>query len=133
MAAFKICPALAAGCTCVLKGAEQTPLSILYLANLFKEAGFLPGVVNILNGYGRTTGAAIASHPDVDKITFTGSTATGREIMKLASVNLKDITLETGGKSPLLIFDDADPTRYPSLSPSTRSPSHSLPRDCLLA
>jgi aldehyde dehydrogenase (NAD(P)+) len=107
-AAFKFCPAIAAGNTCVLKAAEQTPLSILYLANLFQEAGFPPGVINILNGYGNIAGAAIASHPGIDKITFTGSTSTGREIMKLAAANLKDITLETGGKSPLLIFEDAD-------------------------
>lgn len=108
MAAWKLGPALACGNTSVLKPAEQTPLSILYLANLIKEAGFPPGVVNILNGYGRTAGAAIASHLDVDKIAFTGSTETGRQIMKLASINLKNITLETGGKSPLLVFDDAD-------------------------
>lgn len=108
MAAWKLGPALACGNTVVLKAAEQTPLSILYLAPLIKEAGFPAGVVNILNGEGRTAGAAIASHADVDKIAFTGSTATGREIMKMAAVNLKDITLETGGKSPLLVFDDAD-------------------------
>ncbi|KAJ9627145.1 mitochondrial aldehyde dehydrogenase [Taxawa tesnikishii (nom. ined.)] len=83
-------------------------LSILYFANLIKEAGFPPGVVNILNGFGRVCGAAIAQHLDIDKIAFTGSTATGREIMKMASVNMKNITLETGGKSPLLVFDDAD-------------------------
>ena len=92
----------------VIKAAEQTPLSILYFANLIKEAGFPPGVVNILNGYGKDCGAAIASHLDIDKVAFTGSTATGRNIMKMASVNLKNITLETGGKSPLLVFADAD-------------------------
>ncbi|KAF2755158.1 aldehyde dehydrogenase-like protein [Pseudovirgaria hyperparasitica] len=108
MAAWKLGPALASGNTVVLKAAEQTPLSILYLANLIKEAGFPPGVVNILNGYGKSAGAALASHLDVDKIAFTGSTNTGREIMKMAAVNLKNITLETGGKSPLLVFDDAD-------------------------
>ncbi|KAK8173859.1 aldehyde dehydrogenase [Phyllosticta citrichinensis] len=108
MAAWKLGPALATGNTVVLKAAEQTPLSILYLAKLIKEAGFPPGVVNILNGYGRKAGAAIASHPDIEKIAFTGSTATGREIMKMAAANMKNITLETGGKSPLLIFDDAD-------------------------
>ncbi|KAI9794261.1 MAG: hypothetical protein M1816_006187 [Peltula sp. TS41687] len=108
MAAWKLGPALACGNTVVLKAAEQTPLSILYLATLVKKAGFPPGVVNILNGYGRTAGAAIASHLGIDKVAFTGSTATGREIMKMASVNLKNITLETGGKSPLLVFDDAD-------------------------
>jgi aldehyde dehydrogenase (NAD+) len=108
MAAWKLGPALACGNTIVLKAAEQTPLSILYLANLIKEAGFPPGVVNILNGYGKKAGAAIATHLDIDKVAFTGSTATGREIMKMASVNMKNITLETGGKSPLLVFDDAD-------------------------
>jgi aldehyde dehydrogenase (NAD+) len=108
MAAWKLGPALACGNTVVLKAAEQTPLSILYLANLIKEAGFPPGVVNILNGHGHIAGAAIAQHTNVDKIAFTGSTATGREIMKLAAVNLKNITLETGGKSPLIVFDDAD-------------------------
>ena len=108
MAAWKLGPALACGNTVVIKAAEQTPLSILYLAELIKEAGFPPGVVNILNGYGREAGAAIATHLGIDKVAFTGSTATGKEIMKLASINMKNITLETGGKSPLLVFDDAD-------------------------
>ena len=108
MAAWKLGPALAAGNTVVLKPAEQTPLSILYFANLIAAAGFPPGVINIVNGHGRIAGAAIASHPNIDKIAFTGSTNTGREIMKMAAVNMKNITLETGGKSPLLVFDDAD-------------------------
>ena len=108
MAAWKLGPALACGNTVVIKAAEQTPLSILYLAQLIKEAGFPPGVVNILNGHGKEAGAAIASHLDIDKIAFTGSTATGRQIMKMASINLKNITLETGGKSPLIVFADAD-------------------------
>ena len=108
MAAWKLGPALASGNTVVIKAAEQTPLSILYLANLVKEAGFPPGVVNVLNGYGREAGAAIASHPGVDKVAFTGSTATGRQIMRMASGTMKNITLETGGKSPLLVFDDAE-------------------------
>lgn len=108
MAAWKLGPALACGNTIVMKPAEQTPLSILYFANLIKEAGFPPGVVNIVNGYGKEAGAAIASHLDVDKVAFTGSTTTARSIMKMASVNLKNITLETGGKSPLLVFDDCD-------------------------
>lgn len=108
MAAWKLGPALACGNTVVMKAAEQTPLSILYLAGLIREAGFPKGVVNILNGYGREAGAAIASHMDVDKIAFTGSTATGKQIMKMAAVNMKNITLETGGKSPLIVFDDAD-------------------------
>jgi len=108
MAAWKLGPALACGNTIVMKPAEQTPLSILYLANLIKEAGFPPGVVNIVNGYGKVAGAHIANHPNIDKIAFTGSTATGREIMKMAAGSMKNITLETGGKSPLLVFDDAD-------------------------
>ncbi|KAI5370207.1 Putative aldehyde dehydrogenase domain, aldehyde/histidinol dehydrogenase [Septoria linicola] len=103
-----ISPALACGNTVVLKAAEQTPLSILVFANLIKEAGFPPGVVNILNGHGPVAGKAIAEHTGIDKIAFTGSTQTGREIMKSASINLKNITLETGGKSPLIVFDDAD-------------------------
>ncbi|KAI6754001.1 hypothetical protein HG530_013177 [Fusarium avenaceum] len=108
MAAWKLGPALACGNTVILKPAEQTPLSILYLANLVVEAGFPPGVVNIVNGLGTVAGAALASHMDVDKIAFTGSTPTARQIMKMASNNLKNITLETGGKSPLIVFDDAD-------------------------
>ncbi|KAF2021786.1 aldehyde dehydrogenase-like protein [Aaosphaeria arxii CBS 175.79] len=108
MAAWKLGPALATGNTVVMKAAEQTPLSILYLATLVKDAGFPPGVINILNGEGRKAGAALAQHLDVDKIAFTGSTATGKEIMKMAAVNMKNITLETGGKSPLVVFDDAD-------------------------
>lgn len=108
MAAWKLGPALACGNTVVLKAAEQTPLSALYLANLVKEAGFPPGVVNVLNGHGKVAGAALAEHLGVDKIAFTGSTATGKQIMKAASLNLKNITLETGGKSPLIVFDDAD-------------------------
>ncbi|KAL2844544.1 aldehyde dehydrogenase domain-containing protein [Aspergillus pseudoustus] len=108
MACWKLGPALACGNTVVLKPAEQTPLSILILAKLIKEAGFPPGVVNIVNGYGREAGAALASHPIVNKVAFTGSTMTAREIMKLAAGTLKNITLETGGKSPLLVFPDAD-------------------------
>ncbi|OKL58094.1 Aldehyde dehydrogenase [Talaromyces atroroseus] len=108
MAAWKLGPALACGNTVVLKPAEQTPLSVLYFANLIIEAGFPAGVVNIVNGHGRIAGAALASHPDVDKIAFTGSTATARDIMKMAASNLKNITLETGGKSPLIVFNDAD-------------------------
>ncbi|KAI9807937.1 MAG: hypothetical protein M1825_005243 [Sarcosagium campestre] len=108
MAAWKLGPALACGNTIVLKPAEQTPLSILYFATLVKLAGFPPGVINIVNGLGRVAGTAITSHPGIDKIAFTGSTATARQIMRDAAVNLKNITLETGGKSPLLVFDDAD-------------------------
>ncbi|KAI1774128.1 aldehyde dehydrogenase [Hypoxylon cercidicola] len=108
MAAWKLGPALACGNTVIMKPAEQTPLSILYLASLFPKAGFPPGVVNITNGYGRDAGHALASHLDVDKVAFTGSTTTGKQIMKTASVNMKNMTLETGGKSPLLVFEDAD-------------------------
>ncbi|KAJ6256726.1 Omega-crystallin [Drechslerella dactyloides] len=108
MAAWKLGPALATGNVVVMKSAEQTPLSVLYLANLINEAGFPPGVVNILSGYGRTAGAALVQHLSVDKVAFTGSTFTGKQIMKMASVNLKNITLETGGKSPNIIFEDAE-------------------------
>ena len=108
MAAWKLGPAIACGNTVILKPAEQTPLSILVFATLVVKAGFPPGVINILNGAGSVAGAAIASHMGIDKIAFTGSTATARQIMKMASANLKNITLETGGKSPLIVFDDAD-------------------------
>lgn len=108
MAAWKLGPALCCGNTVVLKLAEQTPLSMLYVAKLIKEAGFPPGVVNVINGYGREAGAALVQHIHVDKIAFTGSTVTGKEIMKMASATMKNITLETGGKSPLVVFDDAD-------------------------
>ncbi|PHH61708.1 hypothetical protein CDD81_8053 [Ophiocordyceps australis] len=107
MAAWKLGPALAAGCTIVLKPAEQTPLSVLLLADLVRQAGFPAGVFNVVNGLGREAGAALAAHTGVDKIAFTGSTATGRQVMKMAAVNLKNMTLETGGKSPLLVFADA--------------------------
>ena len=108
MAAWKLGPALCCGNTIVLKLAEQTPLSMLYVAKLIKEAGFPPGVINIINGHGREAGSALVQHPQVDKIAFTGSTATGKEIMKMASLTMKNITLETGGKSPLIVFEDAD-------------------------
>lgn len=108
MAAWKLGPALACGNTVVLKLAEQTPLSMLYVATLIKEAGFPAGVVNVINGLGGEAGAAIVQHPDIDKVAFTGSTATGKQIMKACAGTMKNITLETGGKSPLLVFDDAD-------------------------
>ena len=108
MAAWKLGPALSCGNTVVLKPAEQTPLSLLYFAQLIRDAGFPPGVVNIVNGTGHGAGAALVRHEDVDKIAFTGSTATGRGVMKMAAGTLKNVTLETGGKSPLLIFEDAD-------------------------
>jgi aldehyde dehydrogenase (NAD+) len=108
MATWKLGPALACGNTVVLKAAEQTPLSILVFGQLIAEAGFPPGVVNFINGYGKDAGPALVQHPLVDKVAFTGSTATGAQIMKMASATLKNITLETGGKSPLVVFDDAD-------------------------
>ncbi|KAF7563344.1 hypothetical protein G7046_g775 [Stylonectria norvegica] len=108
MAAWKLGPALCCGNTVVLKLAEQTPLSMLYMGRLIREAGFPPGVVNIINGTGREAGAALACHEGVDKIAFTGSTATGKEIMKMAAGSMKALTLETGGKSPLIVFDDAN-------------------------
>lgn len=109
MLAWKWAVALAAGCTIVLKPAEQTPLSALYAAALAKEAGFPPGVVNVITGYGPTAGAAIAEHPDVCKVAFTGSTDIGHVIMEAsAKSNLKRVSLELGGKSPLVIFDDVD-------------------------
>lgn len=108
MAAWKIGPALAAGNTLVLKPSEQTPLSVLVLATLIGKAGFPPGVVNIVNGLGKTAGASLAAHTDVDKIAFTGSTNTGREIMKLAASNLKVVTMETGGKSPAIVLADCE-------------------------
>jgi phenylacetaldehyde dehydrogenase len=108
MAAWKLAPALAAGCTVVLKAAEQTPLTALRLAELIQEAGFPPGVVNILTGFGETAGAAIAAHPDVDKVAFTGSTEVGKLIVQAAAGNLKKVSLELGGKSPAIILPDAD-------------------------
>ncbi|HZR63656.1 MAG TPA: aldehyde dehydrogenase family protein [Terriglobales bacterium] len=108
MAAWKLGPALATGCTVVLKPAEQTPLSALRLGELIMEAGFPEGVVNIVPGYGETAGAALAAHMDVDKIAFTGSTEVGKMIVHAATGNLKKVTLELGGKSPNVIFKDAD-------------------------
>ena len=108
MAAWKLGPALAAGCTCVLKPAEQTPLTALRLGELIQEAGFPDGVVNIVPGYGETAGAALAAHPDVDKVAFTGSTEVGRLIIHAAAGNLKKVSLELGGKSPNVIMEDAD-------------------------
>ncbi|KIH93533.1 aldehyde dehydrogenase (NAD+) [Sporothrix brasiliensis 5110] len=109
MLAWKIGPALATGNTIVLKTAEQTPLSALAFAPFVKEAGFPPGVLNIVSGFGKVAGAAISSHMDIDKVAFTGSTAVGRTIMKAAAAsNLKKVTLELGGKSPNIVFNDAD-------------------------
>jgi len=108
MAAWKLGPALATGCTVVLKPAEQTPLSALLLAELVAEAGFPDGVVNVVPGYGETAGAALAAHPDVDKIAFTGSTEVGKLIVHASAGNLKKVSLELGGKSPNIVFADAD-------------------------
>ena len=108
MAVWKLAPALAAGCSVVLKSAEQTPLSAFKLAELFEEAGFPAGSVNILSGFGETAGAALAAHPAVDKIAFTGSTEVGKLIVKAATGNLKKVTLELGGKSPVIVLPDAD-------------------------
>ncbi len=108
MAAWKLGPAIAAGCTCVLKPAEQTPLTALMLAQWFHEAGLPPGVVNIVNGFGESCGAPIVDHPLVDKIAFTGSTEVGKSIVKRAADTLKRVTLELGGKSPNIFFADAD-------------------------
>ena len=108
MAAWKLGPALATGCTVVLKPAEQTPLSALLLGELVCEAGFPDGVVNIVPGFGETAGAALAAHPDVDKCAFTGSTEVGKLIVKAAAGNLKKVSLELGGKSPNVIYKDAN-------------------------
>src|ERR1051326_2994703 len=108
MAAWKLGPALAAGCTIVLKPAEQTPLTAIRLGELICEAGFPDGVVNVVPGYGETAGAALAAHDDVDKCAFTGSTEVGKLILHAAAGNLKKVSLELGGKSPNIIMKDAD-------------------------
>jgi phenylacetaldehyde dehydrogenase len=108
MATLKLGPALATGCTVVLKPAEQTPLTALLLGELIQEAGFPDGVVNIVTGYGETAGAALAAHSDVDKIAFTGSTEVGKLIVHAATGNLKKVSLELGGKSPNIVFEDAE-------------------------
>jgi phenylacetaldehyde dehydrogenase len=108
MAAWKLAPALAMGCTVVLKVAEETPLSALRLGELLQEAGLPDGVVNIITGFGETAGAALAAHPDVDKVAFTGSTEVGRLIVRAAANDLKKVSLELGGKSPNIVLADAD-------------------------
>ncbi len=108
MAAWKLAPALAAGCCCVVKPAEQTPLTLLKLAGWLGECGVPPGVVNVVTGYGENAGAALVAHPGVDKIAFTGSSAVGKIIMRSAADTLKRVTLELGGKSPNIFFADAD-------------------------
>ncbi|HYK88123.1 MAG TPA: aldehyde dehydrogenase family protein [Acidobacteriota bacterium] len=108
MAAWKLGPALAAGCTIVLKPAEQTPLSALRLGEIAQEAGLPEGVLNVVTGYGETAGAALAAHPDVDKVAFTGSTEVGKLIVQGSTGNLKKVSLELGGKSPNVVLKDAD-------------------------
>jgi phenylacetaldehyde dehydrogenase len=108
MATLKLAPALASGCTVVLKPAEQTPMTALMLGDLIQEVGFPEGVVNIVTGYGETAGAALAAHPRVDKVAFTGSTEVGKLIVRAAAGNLKKVSLELGGKSPNIVFQDAE-------------------------
>ena len=108
MAAWKLAPALATGCTVVLKPAEQTPLTALRLGELAMEAGYPAGVVNVCPGFGETAGAALAAHPDVDKVAFTGSTEVGKLIIQASLGNLKKVSLELGGKSPAIVFPDCD-------------------------
>lgn len=105
---WSLCPALATGCTLVLKPAEEAPLSALLMAQILSEAGVPPGVVNVVPGPGPTAGSALAAHPGVDRVTFTGSTATGRKIVEASAVNLKRVSVELGGKSPNIVFADAD-------------------------
>ena len=107
-AAWKVAPALAAGCSCILKPARETPLSAVRLGELLQKAGVPDGVFNLLLGGGSTVGQWLAEHPDVDKISFTGSTETGKKIIAAAGGNLKKVTLELGGKSPVIVFADAD-------------------------
>ncbi|MCM8732302.1 aldehyde dehydrogenase family protein [Hephaestia sp. GCM10023244] len=111
MAVSKIAPALAAGCAVILKPAEETPLTALRLAHLIAEIGFPPGAFNLLTGFGETAGAALTAHPGVDKVTFTGSTEVGRLIVRAAAGNFKRVTLELGGKTPVIVLPDADPAR----------------------
>jgi len=108
MAAWKLAPALAAGCTCVLKPAEQTPLTALEMAKWFDEVGLSKGVVNVITGFGETCGSPLVRHPDVNKIAFTGSASVGKIIVKEAADTVKRVTLELGGKSPNIFFADAD-------------------------
>src|SRR4051794_30871615 len=117
MAAWKLGPALATGNTCILKPASWTPLSAIRLAELALEAGFPPGVVNVITGPGGSAGAALAGHPGVGKIAFTGETTTGQEIMRLAANNVKKISLELGGKSPNVVFADADLEKFAAAAP----------------
>ena len=108
MAAWKLAPAIAAGCTCVLKPAEQTPLTALEMAHWFADVGLPPGVVNVITGFGERAGAPLVQHPEVNKIAFTGSAAVGKLVVKMAADTVKRVTLELGGKSPNIFFADAD-------------------------
>lgn len=108
LTAYKLAPLLAVGCTVIIKPSELTPLTTLRFAELVEEVGFPPGVVNVVTGYGVSAGAALVEHPDVDKVAFTGSLETGKKIASAATGNLKRITLELGGKSPMVVFPDAD-------------------------
>src|SRR5688500_13096613 len=107
MAAWKLAPAICAGCTMVIKPAEQTPLTLLELARHLADVGLPPGVVNVVTGAGET-GAALVAHPDVDKVAFTGSAEVGKRVMRSAADTLKKVSLELGGKSPNILFADAD-------------------------
>jgi betaine-aldehyde dehydrogenase len=117
MASWKLGPALAAGNTCILKPASYSPMTALRLGELALEAGFPPGVINVVTGPGGTAGAAIAAHPGIGKVAFTGETTTGQEIMRLAANNVKKISLELGGKSPNVVYADADIERFAAESP----------------
>jgi betaine-aldehyde dehydrogenase len=117
MASWKLGPALAAGNTCILKPASLSPMTAIRVAELALEAGFPPGVINVVTGPGGTAGAAIAGHPGVGKVAFTGETTTGQEIMRLASNNVKKVSLELGGKSPNVVYADADLERFTAESP----------------
>lgn len=108
MAAWKVAPALAAGCSCVLKPSELTPLTALELAEITRQVGLPPGVFNLITGLGGQAGAPLARHPELRKLAFTGSVPTGRGVMQAAAQDIKNISLELGGKSPILVFDDAD-------------------------
>ena len=134
MAIWKIAPALAAGCTVVLKPAEETPLTALRLGELVLEAGFPPGVVNVVTGRGETAGAALVAHPGVDKIAFTGSTEVGKLIGRAAVDDMKRVSLELGGKSPVIVLDDCDVDRAVQArrprSSSTRARSAPPARAC---
>lgn len=111
MAVAKVAPAIAAGCAVILKPAEETPLTALRLAHLVAEVGFPDGVFNLLTGFGEGAGAALTAHPGVDKVTFTGSTEVGRLVLRAAAGNFKRVTLELGGKTPVIVLPDADPAR----------------------